>query len=261
MPKRETTPKGAPCWVDLMSSDIAKSREFYTQLFGWDAEESNEEEYGGYFSFLKDGERIAGGMPAQPGMPDVWSIYLATDDTTKTVETAKTAGAHVVVDTMQVGEYGTMAFLVDPGGAPVGVWQAGTHKGSGIVGEAATPSWWELQTRDYDKVLGFYRDVFGWETTPVSDSPELRYTTVVEGDAQFAGVMDASAFLPEGVPSHWAVYFGVDDTDAALARITELGGSTVQPAEDTPYGRLATARDSIGATFKLVAPNEAMPAR
>ncbi|MDQ1752930.1 MAG: uncharacterized protein QOE71_3986, partial [Pseudonocardiales bacterium] len=56
-------------------------------------------------------------------------------------------------------------------------------------------------------------------------------------------------------------YFGVDDADVALARIDELGGSTRRAAEDTPYGRLATAADPSGAQFKLVAPNEAMPAR
>ena len=67
--------------------------------------------------------------------------------------------------------------------------------------------------------------------------------------------------LPEGVPAHWTVYFGVDDTDAALAKIAELGGTVVRPAEDTPYGRLAAATDPTGAQFKLVGPNEAMPAR
>jgi predicted enzyme related to lactoylglutathione lyase len=51
------------------------------------------------------------------------------------------------------------------------------------------------------------------------------------------------------------VYFAVDDTDASLAKITELGGTTVQPAEDTPYGRLAGATDPFGAQFKLVGPN------
>ena len=51
--------------------------------------------------------------------------------------------------------------------------------------------------------------------------------------------MDASAFLPEGVPAHWSIYFGVEDADASLGRIVELGGSIVEPAEDTPYGRLA----------------------
>jgi predicted enzyme related to lactoylglutathione lyase len=52
----------------------------------------------------------------------------------------------------------------------------------------------------------------------------------------------------------------VDDADAALAKICDLGGSVVMAAEDTPYGRLATATDPNGAQFKIVAPNEAMPA-
>jgi predicted enzyme related to lactoylglutathione lyase len=49
------------------------------------------------------------------------------------------------------------------------------------------------------------------------------------------------------------VYFGADDTDKALARVVDLGGSVVTPAEDTPYGRLAQATDPTGALFKLVA--------
>jgi uncharacterized protein len=92
-----------------------------------------------------------------------------------------------------------------------------------------------------------------WDTHVAGDAPEFRYTTLGEGDAQLAGIMDASAFLPEGVPAHWSIYFGVDDTDAALARIVELGGSVIVPAEDTPYGRLAQAADPTGARFKLVA--------
>ena len=89
----------------------------------------------------------------------------------------------------------------------------------------------------------------------MSDTSELRYTTLGEGEGQLAGIMDASAFMPEGVPAGWSIYFGIEDTDAALEKIGKLGGSTVQAAEDTPYGRLATATDPTGAHFKLVQPN------
>jgi hypothetical protein len=66
--------------------------------------------------------------------------------------------------------------------------------------------------------------------------------------------MDAAAFLPDGVPAAWSVYFGVADTDVALSEIVALGGEVLMGAEETPYGRLATAADSTGAVFKLVAP-------
>jgi hypothetical protein len=83
--------------------------------------------------------------------------------------------------------------------------------------------------------------------------PDLRYTTLGEGDASMAGIMDASGLLPAGVPAHWAVYFGVADTDAALEQVGRLGGSVVAAPEDTPYGRLAAVADPKGAEFRLIA--------
>src|SRR5712691_1644077 len=159
MPTRETTPIGAPCWVDLMTSDTDRSRAFYCQLFGWTAEEPAAE-FGGYFNFTKDGVRVAGSMASQPGtgVPDVWSVYLATDDAAKTVDAATTNGGGVHVQPMPVGDLGTMAVVGDPGGAAIGIWQPGLFQGFGILGESGAPSWFELHTRDYEAAVGFYRD-------------------------------------------------------------------------------------------------------
>lgn len=262
MPARDVAPIGAPCWVDLMTSDQDRSREFYCQLFGWGAEEPAEE-FGGYFNFTRDGIRIAGCMAARngSGVPDIWSVYLASDDARKTLEATVAHGGQVHVDAMEVADLGTMAVIGDPGGATVGVWQPGRHQGFTVLAEAGAPGWFELMTRDYESAVAFYRDVFHLGTQVAGDTPEFRYTLLTQGEDWLAGVMDASSFLPDDVPAHWSVYFAVDDTDAALARIAALGGSTLRPAEDTPYGRLATAADPTGAQFKLVAPNEAMPAR
>jgi uncharacterized protein len=254
MPTRETAPIGAPCWVDVMTSDTERSKAFYGQLFGWTAEDPAED-FGGYFNFSTDGVLVAGCMGSQPSDPvtDIWSVYLATDDTRKTVEASVANGGQVLAPAMDVGELGTMAVVTDPGSAAIGMWQPGLHPGFGVLGEPNTPSWFELFTRDYEAGVAFYRDVFHWDTHAVSDTPEFRYTTLGEGDGQLAGIMDASAFLPDGVPAHWSVYFGVENTDAALAKIVDLGGAIVVPAEDTPYGRLATATDPNGSQFKLVA--------
>jgi uncharacterized protein len=260
MPEPDSYPLGAPCWVDLSTSDTERSRAFYCELFGWTADDPVEE-FGGYFNFRKDGVLVAGGMAAQPGMPDGWSVYLTTDDAEKTVETAVAHGGQVIVPPMAVTDLGTMAFVTDPGGAAVGLWQPGTHQGLGAIGETGTPSWFELHTRDYGASVAFYGDVFRCETQIVGDEPGFRYTTLVHGAEMLAGIMDATAFLPDGAPACWSVYFGVDDTDAALAKTVELGGTIDAPAEDTPYGRLAVAADPTGARFKLVAPNEEMPAR
>ena len=60
--------------------------------------------------------------------------------------------------------------------------------------------------------------------------------------------------LPPDAADQWQVYIQVADTDAALAKVTELGGTMLQPGIDTPYGRLAAAADPAGAPFKLVGP-------
>ncbi len=226
---------------------------FYGELFGWTAEDADEE-YGGYINFQKDGLPVAGAMKndGRSGAPDAWTVYLATDDA-KAAVAAVTNGGQVVAPAMEVMDLGSMAVVTDAGGAAIGIWQPGSHKGFAVLGEPGAPSWFELHTRDYDATVEFYRTVFGWYTHVVSADPEFRYTTFGQGDGQLAGIMDASAFLPEGVPAHWSIYFGVDDTDAALAKTMELGGSIVMAAEDTPYGRLAQAADPTGALFKLVA--------
>ncbi len=246
----QNVPAGAPCWVDLMSSDTDKSRAFYSELFGWMAEEPNPD-FGGYANFTKDGDHVAGLMAAQEGgVPDAWSVYLAVNDAEKTVEAAKAHGAPVFVEAIAVGDLGTMAVLADAGGAAIGMWQPGEHRG-GLVGTVGAPCHFELHTRDYDASVAFYTEVFGWPPKTESDVPEFRYSLLEVADGEHAGIMDASGFLPEGVPAHWSVYFAVEDIDAALAKVEQLGGSTIMAAEDTPYGRLATAADSTGAMFKL----------
>ena len=252
MPKRDIAPVGAPCWVDLFTSDPERSRAFYGELFGWTSEANPE--FGGYITFSHDGIPVAGGMgnDAASGAADAWSLYLASADAAATVAAAVDRGSNVTVPPMPVGELGTMAVVTDPGGASIGIWQPGLHKGFGIYAESNAPAWFELHSNAYDASVQFYRDVFGWDAQVMSDVPQFRYTTLGEGEGRLAGIMDASAFLA-GQPSHWAVYFGVDDTDKALAQIGALGGRTVQPAEDTPYGRLAEATDPTGTRFKLVA--------
>ena len=177
MPKRDDAPIGAPCWVDLLTTDPDRSRDFYGRLFGWTVEDPGEE-YGGYVNFLFEGIHVAGCMrnDGTAGVPDLWSVYLATADADATVARVVEHHGQVMVPAMDVMQLGRMAVVVDAGGAVIGMWQPGLHRGFGIVDEPGTPAWFELHTRDYDASIAFYRDVFGWTTQVASDTPEFRYT-------------------------------------------------------------------------------------
>ena len=253
MPKRDAAPVGAPCWVDLFTTDMGKARTFYEALLGWTSEDAGPD-YGGYVNFSKDGIGVAGGMTndGSTGQPDSWNIYLAVEDAAATVDAAAAAGGAVIVPAMDVMALGRMAVVTDPGGAAIGIWQPGEHKGFGVLAEPGAPGWFELHTRAYDDSVAFYQKVFGWDTAVTGDSPEFRYTTLGEGENGKAGVMDATAFLPESAPAAWNVYFAVADTDATVAKVQELGGAVIQGPDDTPYGRLTACTDPTGAAFRLM---------
>ena len=72
-------------------------------------------------------------------MPDVWSVYLATDDAAATVDAAVAAGGQVLVPAMDVMELGTHGRRDRRGQAAIGIWQPGLHKGFGVLGEPGTP--------------------------------------------------------------------------------------------------------------------------
>ena len=190
-------------------------------------------EYGGYFNFSKDGVRVAGGMRndgVDAARPTHWSVYLAVDERGGHGRCRDAQGSAVIVPAMPVGELGSMAVVTDPGGAAIGIWQPGLHKGFGIFGEPGTPSWFELHTRDYDASVQFYRDVFKWDAHPVERLARVPLHDARRGrDAARRASWTRRAFLPAGAPAGWSIYFGTDDTDKSLARIVDLGGKVVQP--------------------------------
>jgi predicted enzyme related to lactoylglutathione lyase len=242
--------------MDLLTSDTKRAREFYAGLFGWTAGEAAEQ-FGGYFMFMNEGVPVAGCMQKVPGMPggdapDQWSVYLAAADAKAVAEKALAHGGKLREGPMDIADLGTEAILEDVTGARIGVWQAKTFPGGTVFNTPGTPAYFELITREYARAVEFYRDVFGWDPRAVSDTPEFRLTALQDGDETIAGIMDGSGFLPAGLPDRWGIYIKVTDTDAALAKVAELGGTVTEPAMDTPYGRLAGATDPTGTAFKIV---------
>lgn len=253
MTRRIDAPLGAPVWIELSSSDMAASHHFYCELLGWTIEPPVPD-FGGYTNWLLNGERIAGSMnrPAEHPGPDSWLVYLASGDCAATVAAAEHAGAQVIVPAMPVGDLGFMAVLIAPDGSVVGVWQPEQHRGFAYIDEPGAPGWFELHTHQYDDALAFYRSTFDWTTDVMSDTPEFRYSRLVQGEDLLAGVIDSVPHMSSEFPSHWEIYFETPDMDASSAKVVALGGQVVTPTHESPFGRLGLFVDSTGALFKLV---------
>lgn len=82
---------------------------------------------------------------------------------------------------------------------------------------------------------------------------EMDYWTLNRGAEMYGGIYNNTQ-LPKEVPSHWLVYFGVDDTDKAVANAKSNGGKVLSEPMDTPWGRFAILADPWGAAFAVIKP-------
>jgi predicted enzyme related to lactoylglutathione lyase len=237
-----------------MVPDRKRAMDFYGALLGWDFEEG-QEETGFYTLASVDGRMVAGlmqVMPGQEGMPAVWTTYLATSDVDKTVAAVTEAGGKIVAPPMDVMTQGRMAVAEDPAGAVFGLWQAGDHTGFQLANATGAVTWNEGMSRNFDAAKEFYTKVFGYEVDDMS-AQGFSYATIAVGGNVVGGIGAMPEEIPAAVPAHWATYFAVPDTDAAVAKVVELGGTSLMPASDSPYGRMAAVADDQGAPFRVIA--------
>ncbi|TIC87427.1 VOC family protein [Nocardioides sp. GY 10113] len=249
-----TTTPGAPCWIELTTSDRDKAVAFYGELFGWTATEPAEQ-FGGYSQFELDGRPIGGMMPEIPGMTGApgWFVYLAVEDAEKIAESATAAGGAVAVPPMPLPDLGSMVVVTDASGLAHGGWQPAPFSGFQSVDGAGDPVWFETYSKDFATTRTFLQEVFGWETVMAGDTDEFRYATNGEPESATAGLMDASGWGDDFVPT-WTTYIKVADMAATLEKVADLGGSVLQGPDDTPYGVLATIADPNGQSLKVIVP-------
>jgi predicted enzyme related to lactoylglutathione lyase len=254
MPERTSYAQGTPNWVDLQTSDQSAAKQFYAGLFGWTYDDQPMGE-GAVYSMAKlGGKDVAAIAPQSPelkaaGAPPMWNTYIAVDSADDAAARAEAAGGQVAMPPFDVMDAGRMAFVLDPSGAAVALWQANQHIGSTLVNEPGTVVWNELITTD-PGAAKFYEQVLG-VTTSTMDMGTGEYTLFHVDDRMVGGSTPPPM---EGVPNHWHVYFAVEDADAAATRVTELGGSVMVAPFDSPVGRMAVLTDPQGAVFSVIKP-------
>jgi len=240
-----------PVWIDLASKDTRKSQDFYGKLFGWRVEVNPDPQYGGYGLAKYDGKDVAGIGPTQsPDQPTAWSFYVGTDDLGELSRRVESAGGKVVSPAFAVGDQGRMAVFQDPAGAFISAWESSRMRGFQTQGPNAF-GWAELNARGLEKAIPFYERAFGWATkrSPMGSGPDYAEFQV-DGDG-VAGGTELNPQTPAGTPSHWLVYFGVDNVKAASERAVELGAGQVVPPQAYEGGEFAILTDPQGAAFGL----------
>jgi predicted enzyme related to lactoylglutathione lyase len=256
MTNRDAAPPGAPCWVDLRTSDAGGSRQFYAGLFGWQAGEPDPGR-GGYFTFTRAGVPVAGaiGDTGEPRADSTWRPFFATQDIERTLRLAAAHGAAVQLPATPVGDLGSQAVIADPAGAVTGIWQPGSFPGFTVLHEHGTPSFIAIDVRDYRQEVAFYRQVLGWAPLE-EEAGGHHYAGYMDpqGSRPIAGIGDEAESLAPGETPYWSVFWQCDDVDASVAAVRALGGTVLTEAADHGLGRVARAADPSGARFRLFRP-------
>lgn len=110
-------------------------------------------------------------------------------------------------------------------------------------------SWFEVHTADPERAKSFYGGVFGWQFHDAMPG----YTMIDLGDgAPIGGGITHSG---GAYPNDAVFNIQVPDVAAALARVTELGGSVVADVQSMPTGlTFAYAANPDGAVFGIWCP-------
>jgi uncharacterized protein len=240
MGTREQYEPGTFSWTDLSTPDAQASKAFYGGLFGWDFQDEPIPGGGVYVLANLGGRRVAAMFETSERHP-AWASYVTVDDADAAASRAAELGANLLAEPFDVMDAGRMATIQDPTGAVFCVWQPGRSIGAEVVNEHGALSLNQLNTTDPKAAERFYRELFDWRFDQVSDS-DTNYWGIYNGERLNGGMMET----PGGAaPSHWLVYFGVDDVDAIAA---ELATVMVEP-RDVPGGRIVVAQDPQGAIF------------
>ena len=117
------TTSGAFSWSELMTTDPAAAKAFYTKLFGWGTKDMKMSS--GDYTTCQVGENSVGGITKisaeAGGMPPAWGVYVTVDDVDRTIRQAEQLGGTLIAPPMEIEGVGRMAVLKDPQGASFSV--------------------------------------------------------------------------------------------------------------------------------------------
>ena len=251
--------QGQFAWVDLVARDMAEAREFYGKLFGWESVDIDTQGGPPYAQFHLQGKTVAGigqmnEAMLQKSLPANWNSYINVKDIAAVCEKVTELGGKVIVPVMKVVHAGSLAFIQDPTGAQVGLWQKGEHFGADVTQDFHCFCWNELLTRDIEMARDFYGRLFDWEFSDYT-ATDSKYYVVHQHGEENSGLMEMDQRWGD-MPPRWMVYFAVQSVDMMVDQVRQLGGFVHVHPFDIPEGRFAIVSDAQGASFDLVEMSE-----
>jgi len=105
------------CHFEIGCRDLAKTKEFFNELFDWKMDDA------GPATFIGTGDNVGGHITALGHEPHNYTIfYVKVDDVKAYLERASSLGGKMLVPPVAIPT-GTFAWFADPEGNTIGLWQ------------------------------------------------------------------------------------------------------------------------------------------
>ena len=127
--------------------------------------------------------------------------------------------------------------------------------------EPGVPCWVATVHPDPEKAVGFYTELFGWETTNlISPESSSKYYVCKHRGRDVAAIGSERGDAPSG-PA-WNTYIWAESAEDTVAKVTDVGGRVViEPFDRLDAARVAVVADPAGAVFGVWQPGEHRGAR
>ncbi|MBU6457743.1 MAG: VOC family protein [Bradyrhizobium sp.] len=241
-------------WYELITTDMAAARAFYTRVVGWSAQDQSRPDLA-YTVFCSGTTPVSGLMDLpqearRMGATARWMGYISVDDVDAAADRLRHLGGRVYVPPTS-SNIGRISVVADPQNATLALVD-GLITGQQRLPEPNKPGrvgWHELLAADHPKAFAFYRELFDWRKAGAESRSTEAYQVVLAGEATIGGMLNKDQTDP--VP-FWLFYFNVGDIDAAIARVEVAGGLVSDGPLELPGGDLiARCIDPQGAAFAL----------
>lgn len=123
MKSNEQVPTGSLCWAEYHSTDVEKSKTFYTTLLNWTVREIKSGDFA-YQFFQANGVDVAGMFGVGDDWPQApyWNPYITVENVDEVARNAEALGGKIRIPPMDIPEGGRIACIEDPNGGVFSVF-------------------------------------------------------------------------------------------------------------------------------------------